>query len=77
MNIPTVKEFGVQVDPPQSPKPPSLQKSLHGQMLNQNSEYMFDRDPNQRMTPVDPNDPNDHRNYTSNLPPVGMKNNNT
>ena len=34
-------------------------------------------DPNQRMTPVDPNDPNDHRNYTSNLPPVGMKNNNT
>ena len=38
---------------------------------------MFDRDPNQRMTPVDPNDPNDHRNYTSNLPPVGMKNNNT
>ena len=29
------------------------------------------------MTPVDPNDPNDHRNYAGNLPPVMMKNNNT
>lgn len=34
-------------------------------------------DPNQRMTPVNPNDPNDHRNYISGLPPVGIKNNNT
>ena len=74
MTIPTVKEFGVQVDPP-SPKPPSLNNSLQGQMLNQQSQFMFD--PNQRMTPVNPNDPNDHRNYASGLPHVGIKNNNT
>ena len=32
MTIPTVKEFGVQVDPPEpaSPKPPSLSNSLQG-----------------------------------------------
>ena len=82
MEIPTVKEFGVQCSPPTpprqydppSPKPPSLEMDLQGMMLNNPSGYI---DPNERMTPINYDDPNDHRNYENYLPPLRLQNNNT
>ena len=63
-------------DPP-SPKPPSLDMNLHGMMLNNPSGYIIN-DPNERMTPINYDDPNDHRNYQENyLPPLRLQNNNT
>lgn len=44
-------------------------------MLNDPSGYIFD--PDERQTPVNYNDPNDHRNYANYLPPLKLHNNNT
>ena len=81
IQAPRVTEIGVQVDPPPENKGTQMTPPSSGARMRANTQQMFyDKmqqannpftaqeqfyDPNERQTPINYDDPNDHRNYAN------------